>query len=82
MRPPRTIQCGDCREFKGAVLHILQYHGINSNPHHLRSQGPVEQGNSVREQKLRASMAGRGTRQWLLLLVTREDVKCIVNLFA
>jgi len=51
MGPPRILQCdnGRAREFKGAVLHILQRHGItliNSNPPHLQSQGLVEQANS------------------------------------
>ena len=51
MGPPRMLQCdnGRAREFKGAVLHILQRHGItliNSNLPHLQSQGLVEQANS------------------------------------
>ena len=72
MGPPRIIQCDNGKEFKGAVLHILQRHGIkliNSTPRHPQSQGLVEQGNSVVERKLRALMAERGTREWGSLLV-------------
>lgn len=72
MGPPRIIQCDNGREFKGAVLHILQRHGIkliHSNPRHPQSQGLVEQGNSIVERKLRALMAQRATREWSLLLV-------------
>jgi len=72
MGPPRILQCDNRREFKGAVLHILQWHGItliNSNPQHPQSQGLVEQANSVVERKLRALTAERGTRKWSSLLV-------------
>jgi len=37
MGPSRILQCDNGRAFKGAVLHILQGHGvtlINSNPRH------------------------------------------------
>jgi len=68
MGPLRTLQYNNGREFKGAVLHILQWHGItliNSNPRHLRSQGLVKQGNSVVERKVKRTNG----RAWNMRMV-------------
>ena len=53
--PPQIVQCNNGWEFKGALLILLRYYEIkivNSNPYSPQTQGLVEQGNEVVEQKI------------------------------
>ncbi len=55
--PLTILQCDNEKEFKGALLQVLKKHEVklvNRNLRSLQTQGLVEQGNGVVEQKLRA----------------------------
>jgi len=52
---PKIVQCDNDKEFKGALLILLQRYGIqiiNGCPRHPQSQGLVEQANGVMKRKI------------------------------
>jgi hypothetical protein len=65
--PPRIIQADIGKEFKGALLILLQKYGIQvvkGAPWSPQMQGLVEQANGVVENKLRAWKMDHGSIEW------------------
>lgn len=65
--PPEICQCDNGREFKGALLILFARMGvrvINGRPRTPRTQGLVEQGNSVVKDKLRKWKLQAGSPLW------------------
>ena len=71
--PPQILQCDNGREFRGAVIILIKFHGIqliNGRPRHPQTQGLIEQANAVLKSKLAAWKAERNSTQWHKALPT------------
>ena len=76
---PEICQSDNGREFKGILLILLKRHGIRAvygRPRTPRTQGLVEQGNSVVKDKLRKWMYQHGSDRWSIGL---DDVMIAMN---
>ncbi|KFZ11413.1 hypothetical protein V501_04793 [Pseudogymnoascus sp. VKM F-4519 (FW-2642)] len=65
--PPKIMQSDNGKEFKGALLILLRKFGIrviNGAPRSPQTQGLVEQGNRVVEDKLRSWKMDHGSTEW------------------
>ncbi|KFY32281.1 hypothetical protein V493_00345, partial [Pseudogymnoascus sp. VKM F-4281 (FW-2241)] len=83
--PPKIMQADNGKEFKGALLLLLQKYGIqvvNGAPRSPQTQGLVEQANGVVENKLRAWKMDHGSTEWkdgLLEPELESELEALIN---